>query len=109
MRIFPRIFVSRSRLALAARFRLYLFHGDYKSSLRREWEDDFVLRAIVPATCQGGGLETAAPCSTLPLRFRRENQRGRPGRFQLANFFEPGVFEPVFDFVKTESVAVLRV
>jgi len=62
-----------------------------------------------------GGLETAAPCTdpqtglSASLRFGRENEWRRPGRFQLANFFESGVFEPTFDFVEAERVTFLGV
>ncbi len=43
------------------------------------------------------------------LWFCREDERRCTGRFQLADFFESGFFQPALDFVEAESVALLRV
>ncbi len=43
------------------------------------------------------------------LWFRGQYQRRRTGRFQVAHFFETGLFEPTLDFIKAESVAALAV
>src|SRR5437762_13758602 len=47
------------------------------------------------------------PRAHRQLWFCGEHQRRRPGRFQVAHFFETGLFEPTLDFIKAESVAAL--
>src|SRR6266568_1422684 len=67
------------------------------------------LKSAAGAIWRSPPLKSTQTGLSASRRFCRQNEWRRPGRFQLANFFEPGVFEPVFDFVKTESVAALRV